>query len=80
MSSVVKLVDNGDPNDKFNMVVLGDGFQRQELPVFDAYADLVAVRLLNVKPFKSVAGRINVWKVSSPPSIAGSRCFRCPPP
>ncbi len=68
---VQKLVTHGDPVDKFNVVVLGDGFPVPELSTFDEYAELIAVRLLNVKPFDAVAERINVWKVSTPSADSG---------
>ena len=68
---VEKLVKHGAVMDKFNIVVLGDGFQEADLPVFDEYADLIAVRLLKVKPFDSVAHRINVWKVSTVSTDSG---------
>jgi hypothetical protein len=48
--------------DRFHIVVLGTAF-RADLGLRQ-YADLIAVRLLNVKPFDSVADRINVWKVT----------------
>jgi hypothetical protein len=68
---VARLAGKGNPSDKFNMVVLGEGFQAGELGVFDEYADLVAVRLLNVTPFPSVEDRINVWKVTTPSVDSG---------
>lgn len=68
---VEKLVENGAPMDKFNIVVLGEGFKVSELAIFDNYADLIAVRLLNMKPFADVAARINVWKVSTPSTDSG---------
>jgi hypothetical protein len=55
----------GEPLDKFNIVILGDGFQQRELPVFLTHARLLARRLLKMRPFSSVARRINVYAVST---------------
>ncbi|HEY2940792.1 MAG TPA: M64 family metallopeptidase [Vicinamibacteria bacterium] len=56
---------SGDPLDKFNMVILGDGFQQRELPAFNKHARLLAKRLLKIGPFNRVATRINVYSVST---------------
>jgi len=56
---------SGDPLDKFNMVILGDGFQRRELPVFEKHSRLLSRRLLKMQPFSRVAKRINVYAIST---------------
>jgi hypothetical protein len=74
------LVDNGDPSTKFNIVILGDGFTAANVHVFNAHALLLKKALTTTKPFKSLAKRINVYKVTAMSVQSGiSNCPNCGP-
>ena len=68
---VEKLVENGAPMDKFNIVVLGEGFKVSELAIFDNYADLIAVRLLEYETLRG-RGRAH-QRVESVDAVHGFR-------
>jgi hypothetical protein len=63
IDSVRTIISGGDPADKFDIVILGDGFQSGELGVFDARSDLLAYGLTSTAPFSNFVGRINVHAV-----------------
>jgi hypothetical protein len=73
------LVNKGAPSQKFNVVILGDGFKTTaELRKFKKYADLVKKAVTTTKPFKSLASRINVHKVTVVSTESGiSNCPDC---
>jgi len=72
----VALLEHGAPADKFNVVVLGDGFAEADLPVFDKYADLVKQMFVTKAPFAGLVNRINIYKV--PVVSADSGITNCP--
>lgn len=57
------LLDNGAPADRFDIVILSEGFQKKELGVFDAYAEHLSTGLLDMAPFRQVKSLINVHVV-----------------
>ncbi len=59
------IVDTGDPADRFDIVIIGEGFTADETDVFDARADLLCHGLLSTTPFSSYRDRINVHAVST---------------
>lgn len=78
IKSWTTLVNNGPPSEKFNVVILGDGFTEADQDIFDHYADLVAQTLTTTLPFSTVAGRINVHKVNVVSTDSGiTNCPTC---
>jgi IgA Peptidase M64 len=59
------IVDTGDPADRFDIVIIGEGFAAAETDAFDARADLLCHGLLSTPPFSSYRDRINVHAVST---------------
>jgi len=57
------IIDTGDPADRFDIVILGDGFTEAELGTFDYYADLLAEGLTSTAPFSAFSNRISVHAV-----------------
>lgn len=57
------LLNNGDPADRFDVVIVSEGFQKKELGVFDAYAEHLSTGLLDMAPFRQVKSLINVHVV-----------------
>lgn len=57
---------NGDPADKVDLLILGDGYAADELGKFEADARRLADHLFTVSPFKERAGDFNVWALTVP--------------
>jgi hypothetical protein len=60
--SVETLVNHGASQSKFDIVIMGDGFQERELKKFDRLAGSIVNGLQKMEPFKSVRDFIN-WHV-----------------
>jgi IgA Peptidase M64 len=69
------LVDHGDPADRFDVVILSEGFQQKELGIFDAYAEYLATGLLDMAPFRQVKSLINVHVVRTASTDSGVTNF-----
>jgi hypothetical protein len=69
------LVDNGDPARRFDIVILGDGFQQAQLKRFDDKAAALAQGLLGMPPFDDVAHLINVHTVRTVSTDSGVSRF-----
>lgn len=69
------IVDHGDPARRFDIVILGDGFQQKQLGRFDEKAELLADRLLKMPPFDEVADLINVHTVRAASTDSGISRF-----
>jgi hypothetical protein len=71
-------VDNGDPSARFDIVITGDGFSAQELPVFDALADQLMNGMAGMEPFLTMSALINWHIVRVASTDSGINC--CPNP
>ncbi|HPN78656.1 M64 family metallopeptidase [Dokdonella sp.] len=60
-SPVVAIRSNGDPQDKVDLLILGDGYTEAERTRFIADARRLSDALFAVSPFKDRAGDFNVW-------------------
>jgi hypothetical protein len=58
------IVANGPPADRFDLVILGEGFLHTERDAFKKRAELLSESFLSMPPFDAVAGLINVHAVS----------------
>lgn len=67
-----------DPARRFQIVIVGDGFQREEMPMFRDLARVVTTRLLALPPFDSVRELIRVDAVYVPSRDSG--ITDCPRP
>ncbi|MFO7844509.1 MAG: M64 family metallopeptidase, partial [Bacteroidales bacterium] len=68
---VVAIHESGDPNEKLDIVLLGDGYTQEEMEKFVADAERVTDYLLSVEPYKSRKNDINVWAVKTPSQVSG---------
>lgn len=59
-------MEHGDPATKVDLVVLGDGYAKEEMEKFAADVRRLADELFAVDPFKSRRGEFNVWPVNTP--------------
>lgn len=57
---------SGEPADKVDLLILGDGYATDELGKFEADARRLADHLFSVSPFKERAGDFNVWALTVP--------------
>jgi hypothetical protein len=62
---------NGAPGDKVDLLILGDGYTRAELPKFEQSARKLADYLFSVSPFKERAKDFNVWGIAVPTQEPG---------
>jgi len=69
---VVKLIDHGPASDRWNLVLMGDGYQAGELPVFHADADAFVAQLRATDPFGSIFSAINVFRVDVQSTDSGA--------
>jgi hypothetical protein len=78
IEGVETIVNNGDPAHRFDIVIVGDGFQHQELPTFDAWARELSDGLRALPPFDGVAGLINVHTVRTVSYSSGVSNYPAP--
>jgi hypothetical protein len=58
-----KIVDNGPDSDRFNLVIMGDGYQEGDLDQFENDAQDFVDFLFQTPPFSTNCSAINVWRV-----------------
>jgi hypothetical protein len=63
VGSTTKIVNHGAASARWNVVILGDGYQQSELPAYRAQAQKVANTLRATPPFSQLWSAINVWCV-----------------
>ncbi|HEY0372619.1 MAG TPA: M64 family metallopeptidase [Thermoanaerobaculia bacterium] len=73
---VVKIVDNGSASQRWDLVILGDGFPRGEIAVYQDQVTAVVDRIFATAPFDRLHGAINVHRVdvASDEKGAGDLC------
>ncbi len=59
----VKIVDNGDPAERFNLVLVAEGYRESELGKFAADAQHFANGLFGIAPFDDHRCAINIWRL-----------------
>ncbi len=57
------LMQNGDPSEKVDLVILGDGYTAEEMEQFRADARRYNAIMFDTEPFKSLRDKFNVWVV-----------------
>jgi hypothetical protein len=67
----IAIRDNGDPANKVDLLLLGDGYTAAEMDKFQADARRLADRLFSVSPFKERASDFNVWALAVPVPASG---------
>lgn len=71
---VVPIQVTGDPAQRFNLVVMGDGYTQAELPKFRRHLDKHLNVLWTIEPFKSYRSYVNVYAVEIPSAESGVDC------
>ncbi len=62
-ANVVTLENNGPPDQRLDIVFVGDGYTEAELPLFRAQVDAQVQALFQIEPFKSYRSHINIHRV-----------------
>ncbi len=68
---LIKLHESGDPADKLDLLILGDGYTAAERGKFERDARRLAGVLLATSPFKERQRDINVWGLVPPSAVSG---------
>jgi hypothetical protein len=65
------VLENGNPNEKVDIVILGDGYTKDEMEKFHDDAVRLTNALFDVEPFKSRKPDFNVKCVDTPSPVSG---------
>jgi hypothetical protein len=68
---LIKLREAGEPADKLDLLILGDGYTAAERTKFERDAKRLLDVLFSTSPFKERAGDINVWGLCPPALESG---------
>lgn len=58
-----KILDNGDPGERFNLVLVAEGYKQSELNVFHSDCQFFMDGLFGTVPYNKHRCAINVWRV-----------------
>lgn len=62
-NKVWKIFNNGSPNNKVDILILGDGYRRKDIKQFKKDAKHLIGVMFNTEPFKSRKSDFNVWAI-----------------
>ncbi len=65
------ILENGPAENKVDIVILGDGYSKEEMEKFRKDATRLSGYLLNAEPFKSRKGDFNVRAIETPAETSG---------
>lgn len=67
----VKVVDNGNPSVKADIVFIPDGYTKDEMEQFKKDVDVYTEYIFNCSPFKENKNKFNIWAVYAPSMESG---------
>ena len=73
-ATVTPIQVTGDPSERFNLVVLGDGYTAAELPKFRAQVEEHMNVMWSIEPYKSYRNYFNVYAVEIVSGVSGVSC------
>ncbi|GAB4316540.1 MAG: hypothetical protein Kow0074_04520 [Candidatus Zixiibacteriota bacterium] len=59
-----KVLDNGPDAERFNLVVLAEGFRASEQEIFNNAVDQIVASLFNYPPLDTLTGAFNVYRIN----------------
>lgn len=68
---VIAIENNGDPGQKVDILILGDGYTAAEQGAFVKTAKEMAEKLFATEPFKKRRGDFNIWALAPPTRESG---------
>lgn len=69
--NVFSYLENGSPNEKVDIVILGDGYTADEMEKYQSDVKRLAAELFAVEPYKSRKSDFNVSAVETPSEVSG---------
>ena len=70
---LTKIVDAGPATQRWNVVIVSEGYQSSEMPLFADDANKFAARLLAIAPFERLKAAINVFRVDVASTDSGAK-------
>ena len=67
-----RIVDSGDPAERWNLVILAEGYREEELPDFGTHARSFVDMLAATPPFDELRRGINVYRVDVASTDSGA--------
>lgn len=80
-ASNFKILNNGDPSKKLDIVIIPDGYDREEMNQFKKDCQQFAAYITGCSPYKENADKINIWGIEQPsydsgPDIPGENIWK----
>ncbi|WP_448564856.1 M64 family metallopeptidase [Thalassotalea ganghwensis] len=69
---VFKIVDNGDSNNRVDLVFLSEGYTQSELPNFSGDVERIVEGFFRESPFLEYISLFNVWRVEAASQVSGA--------
>lgn len=73
-ATVVPVHVSGDPENRWNLVILGDGYTAEEMANFDAAVERHLNVMWSIEPYRSYKNYINVYAVQIASNESGTSC------
>lgn len=70
--SKFEVVNNGDPANKLDIVIIPEGYTKDEMQKFKDDCKRFAGNLFEYSPFKENASKINIWGIEAPSEESGT--------
>jgi hypothetical protein len=70
-STAIKVVYNGDPSQKVDIVIIPDGYTKKDMAKFKKDCLRFTGYLFGASPYKANKGNFNIWSVAIPSTDAG---------
>ena len=67
-----KILDNGAPEARWNLVLIAEGYRDTELALFHAHAQAFVNTLVSTPPFNDVEAAINVYRIDVASADSGA--------
>jgi len=62
--SITKILNNGPDTHKFNIIIMGDGYQTAEIPLFETHAQRVVTAFNNLIGFGPCGNAVNFYRIN----------------
>lgn len=69
---IIKFLNNGDPSQKVDIVVIPEGYKKDELAKFKKDLEKFVQSLFNSTPYKENRNNFNIWAIEAPSNESGT--------
>ncbi len=73
-ASTEAIYKTGNPHNRLNIIILGDGYRQDELSIFKDQAEKFKQKLLETSPYFEYSKFINIWRVDIASKESGAGC------